>query len=100
MTTFYATIPPIKHITDITDSSHYYDVPADWHIALTDVRGSTKAIENGRYKDVNAVAAASITALLNVAGDQDIPFVFGGDGATTLIPESMLESAHDALLAT
>jgi hypothetical protein len=100
MTTFYAAIPPIKHITDITDSNHYYDVPADWHIALTDVRGSTKAIENGRYKDVNAVAAASITALLNVAGEQDIPFVFGGDGATMLIPESMLEGAHDALLAT
>ncbi|MFN8376901.1 MAG: DUF3095 domain-containing protein [Anaerolineae bacterium] len=100
MTTFYAVIPPIEHITDITDLDHYYDVPADWHIALTDVKGSTKAIEGGRYKDVNAVAAASITALLNAAGREDIPFLFGGDGATVLIPETVIAAARDALIGT
>ena len=100
MTTFYAVIPPIERITDITDLDHYYDVPADWHIALTDVKGSTKAIEGGRYKDVNAVAAASITSLLNAAGREDIPFLFGGDGATVLIPEAVLPAARDALIGT
>jgi hypothetical protein len=100
MTTFYAMIPPIERITEITDLDHYYDVPADWHIALTDVKGSTKAIEGGRYKDVNAVAAASITALLNAAEREDIPFVFGGDGATVLIPEHMVVAAREALLGT
>ncbi|NWF70911.1 MAG: DUF3095 domain-containing protein [Chloroflexi bacterium] len=100
MTTFYSAIPPIERINQITDPNFYYDVPADWHIALTDVKGSTQAIENGRYKDVNAVAAASITALLNIAGREDIPFMFGGDGATVLIPAALVEPARVALLAT
>lgn len=98
--TFYEAIPPIHSITEITNPEHYYDVPADWHIALTDVQGSTKAIEAGRYKDVNAVAAASITALLNNVPGMDIPFVFGGDGATILIPPSVMEQAKTSLIAT
>ncbi len=28
-------------------------MPDDWYVAITDVKGSTKAIEAGRYKDVN-----------------------------------------------
>jgi hypothetical protein len=100
MTTFYAAIPPIERITQITDLKYYFDVPTYWYIALTDVKGSTAAIQAGRYKDVNAVAAASITALLNVTQREDIPFVFGGDGASVLIPETHVESARKALLAT
>lgn len=99
-TTFYATIPPIEHIRDITDPGHYVHVPADWLIALSDVRGSTQAIQQGRYRDVNSVAAASITAMLNAVERRDIPFVFGGDGATMLVPPDCRESAAAALLAT
>lgn len=98
--TFYTMIPPIHSIREITNAIHYFDVPADWHVALTDVRGSTRAIEEGRYKDVNAVAAASITALLNHLPGIDIPYVFGGDGATILIPPSILKEAGESLLAT
>lgn len=97
--TFYDQIPPIDNIAQITDFSHYYDVPADWHIAATDVRGSTQAVADGRYKEVNAVAAASITALLNLMPDGDLPFVFGGDGATILIPPHILHEARQALAA-
>lgn len=98
--TFYEMIPPIHSIAGITNPAHYYDVPADWHIALTDVQGSTQAIEQGKYKDVNAVAAASITAMLNNVPGMDIPFVFGGDGATILIPPDVLNQARISLLAT
>lgn len=97
---FFQSIPPINSISEITDLDHYYDVPADWHIVLTDVKGSTKAIEQGRYRDVNSVAAASITAMLNNVKGIDIPFVFGGDGATILIPPSIVPQAGEALLAT
>jgi len=97
---FFQSIPPINSISEITNLDHYYDVPADWHIVLTDVKGSTKAIEQGRYRDVNSVAAASITALLNNVKGIDIPFVFGGDGATILIPPSIVPQAGEALLAT
>ncbi|MDX2078838.1 MAG: DUF3095 domain-containing protein [bacterium] len=97
---FFQSIPAIHSISEITDLDHYYDVPADWHIVITDVRGSTQAIEQGRYRDVNSVAAASITAMLNNVKRIDIPFVFGGDGATILIPYSMVAEAQQALLAT
>ncbi len=100
LTTFYANIPPIRDIRQIADPNIYVDVPSDWHIALTDVQGSTKAIEAGRYKEVNALAAASITALLNAFQRADIPFVFGGDGATVLFPPEYLEKARETLLAT
>lgn len=98
--TFYQDLPAIKHIYEVTDLSLYHDVPADWWIALTDVKGSTQAIAQGRYKDVNATAAATITALLNSLPKIDIPFVFGGDGATMLIPPSILPQAKEALIAS
>jgi hypothetical protein len=41
--------------------------------------------------------AASIVALLNIAGDAELPFVFGGDGATLLIPPELLAPARTAL---
>lgn len=97
--TFYQDIPCITSISEITNRHNYHDVPKDWYIALSDVIGSTKAIQNGRYKDVNALAAASITALLNCV-PMDIPFVFGGDGATILVPPEVAEKAREALMAT
>jgi len=96
----YSALQPIERLTDFTNPTFYRDVPRDWLIALTDVRGSTKAIEAGRYKDVNALAAASITALLNVADDVEVPFVFGGDGASVLIPPKYKARAIEALVAT
>lgn len=98
--TFYDQIPPIDNISQITDLSHYYDVPADWYIAATDVKGSTQAVEDGRYKEVNAVAAASITALLNLMPNGELPFVFGGDGATILVPPTIITETRSALAAT
>ncbi len=98
--TFYASIPIIHNITGITNPANYYDVPENWAIALTDVRNSTEAIKQGQYKAVNAVAAASIIALLNRLPNIDLPFVFGGDGATMLIPPEIIEAAGESLLAT
>lgn len=97
---FYEPITPIHDIAQITDPQHYHDVPDDWYIALTDVEGSTQAIGAGRYKDVNAVAVASIAALLNAAGGDDIPFAFGGDGASVLFPPALYDAAQQALVAT
>ncbi|MFW5690928.1 MAG: DUF3095 domain-containing protein [Chloroflexota bacterium] len=99
-TTFFSGIPPMHNIRQIVEPEHYYDVPPDWLIAMTDVRGSTEALAAGRYKDVNAIAAASITALLNIMAGVDVPFVFGGDGAAILIPPDVATAAHDALIAT
>jgi hypothetical protein len=97
---FFQKLPAIRQLSEITNPTIYHDIPADWHIALTDVRGSTKAIAAGRYKEVNGVSAATITALLNSLPKVDIPFVFGGDGATILIPPEVVPLAKKALIAS
>ncbi|MFB2972490.1 DUF3095 domain-containing protein [Aerosakkonema sp. BLCC-F183] len=98
--TFYADLPSLENFLDITDFRNFVSVPQDWLIIVTDIAGSTKAIESGRYKDVNLMGAASIVAILNIAKNIDIPFVFGGDGATILIPPTLLSAVQGALLAT
>lgn len=98
--TFYTNLPLLDNFLDITESSSFHSVPQDWYIIISDIVGSTKAIESGRYKDVNLLGACSIIAVLNIAGKIEIPFVFGGDGATILIPPSLYSEAKQALLVT
>lgn len=100
MIDFYDRIPPFTRFSDVMDDSHYRIVPEDWIVILTDIQGSTKAIQENRYKDVNLLGAASITAILNRLKGIRIPFVFGGDGATVLIHESHLQQIIPALEAT
>ncbi len=96
---FFSQLPNIHHISEITVPENYHELPHGWVIAISDVRGSTKAIEAGRYKEVNGVAAATITALLNTLPGIDMPFVFGGDGATMVVPEEVLPQTQRALIA-
>jgi hypothetical protein len=97
---FYSQLPLLDNFLKITDLSNFFDVPDDWYIIVTDIRGSTKAIEAGKYKEVNLLGACSIVAVLNIAGKTEIPFVFGGDGASLLMGPSLLPAAKIALLAT
>jgi len=97
---FYSELRLLDNFIDITDLRNFVDVPDDWYIIVTDIRGSTKAIEAGRYKEVNLLGASSIAAVLNIAGKIEIPFVFGGDGATLLMGPSLLPAAQKVLLAT
>jgi hypothetical protein len=101
---FYAELPTLDRFVDVADPEKFVPVPEDWYIIITDITGSTAAIESGYYKDVNLLGACSIIAVLNVANritnKTDIPFVFGGDGASILIPPSLLAKSREALLAT
>ncbi len=56
-----------------------------------------KAIAEGRYKEVNIVGAATIVVARKAMGGNDFPFVFGGDGATLLVPNMFLESVCENL---
>ncbi len=78
----------------------FVSVPDDWYVVITDIAGSTKAIEAGRYKDVNILGACSIIAVLNIAKNLQFPFIFGGDGASMLVPPSLLGKTQEVLLAT
>ena len=95
---FYTTLAPFYDFAEFVEFDAYEPVPDDWVVMIADVQGSTRAIEEGRYKDVNMVGAASITAVLNTCGDTEVPFVFGGDGGTVVVPGSRREAAGDALI--
>ncbi|MBK6810437.1 MAG: DUF3095 domain-containing protein [Sandaracinaceae bacterium] len=94
---FYRQLNAIEHFVDVAALSLYTQVPDDWSVIITDVQGSTRAIEAGRYKDVNSLGVASIVAVRNALPGVDIPFVFGGDGATLLCPTALLPGVEVAL---
>lgn len=96
---FYADLAPLKQFLDITKPENFRSVPNDWYVVVTDIVESTKAIEEGRYKDINLLGACSIIAVLNVARKIDIPFVFGGDGASIVIPPTLYAATRKALLS-
>ena len=95
--TFYETLPPIARFADLVSAAAYTAVPPDWTVVISDVEGSTAAVQAGRYRDVNYVGAASIAAVLNATDQADVPFVFGGDGATLVLPPDLLDRALAAL---
>lgn len=86
---FYADIQGFPNFSEACKSENYHVVPSDWVVVVADVIASTNAIQSGRYKDVNMAGAACIAAVINNCEDYHIPFVFGGDGATFLIPEHL-----------
>lgn len=94
---FYHDLPGLKSFLDITNPQNFTDVPDDWYIVITDICGSTQAIAAGRYREVNLLGACSISVVLNIAKAIEIPFVFGGDGATLLVPPVLLEKSKQAL---
>ena len=69
----------------------FQELPSDWEIIVTDIKNSTTAVQNGLSEIVNLVATGSIIAVLNIAAKYkiDIPFFFGGDGATMIVPPSI-----------
>ncbi len=97
---FYRDLKPLPSFVEATNGSLHESLPEDWWLVLADVTGSTAAIESGRYKDVNTVAAATIMAVINVDRQSEIPFIFGGDGTSIAIPPHMVEGAKGALLAS
>jgi hypothetical protein len=96
---FYRDLPSFDDARGVVDPANFRAAPDDWMVILSDVRGSTAAIRDGRYKDVNLVGAASITAVLNAMKGIDLPYVFGGDGATLLVPAHGVSAVKSALLA-
>jgi hypothetical protein len=94
---FYAGLPILTDFSDVGSLDNYAPLPEDWHVVMCDVRNSTRAVEAGRYRNVNTVGAAVITAMLNAARGIDIPFIFEGDGAMLCVPPELLEDARAAL---
>lgn len=95
--TFYRDLPGFQSFSEVCEGEHYHRVPDSWDLVISDVEGSTKAIEAGHYKDVNSAGVASIVVVRNAMKDLDIPYIFGGDGATLLTPSSRRQELFAAL---
>lgn len=95
--TFYRDLTPFESFNDLVEDRHFKAVPAGWTVFVTDVAGSTKAIEAGQYKDVNTLGASCIVAVQNAMGREPFPYVFGGDGATLLVPAGAATKVAAAL---
>ncbi len=94
---FYEEITPEGDFDRLADGSAYRPLPDDWFVAAADIVDSTGHIAAGRYKTVNTVGAAVISAQINAAGGAAFPFVFGGDGAGFAFPPEHRATAEDAL---
>jgi hypothetical protein len=98
---FYAALPahkmPLGEL--LIKDDLFNEVPSDWYVVLTDIKGSTNAVFGGRHEDVNLVATGSIVSVLNIAYGLNVtvPFFFGGDGATFIIPPSIIDRVMQAL---
>ena len=96
MDSFYNSLPKHTDLNTVLIDANYQKVPDDWLVVVADVRGSTAAIEQGRYRDVNFIGAAAITTFLSQVSS-DLPYCFGGDGACLLIKREMLEASERIL---
>lgn len=100
---FYNRLPvlqgSLEHI--LSQPTFFQPLPDDWHIIVTDIRESTQAVDRGQHEEVNMLAASSIIACINLAKRHgiEIPFVFGGDGATVAVPQRILDDILVALSA-
>jgi hypothetical protein len=95
---FYKNLKEIDDFSKIMEDKNYSKIPDDWYVIVSDIKSSTKAIEQGMYKQVNFVAALTIIGILNIDRNDDFPYIFGGDGASLIIPAHLLEKSKKVLI--
>jgi len=85
----------------LSDRANFSTIPSDWHVIVTDIVNSTFEYAKGKYQDINIISASTIITVINVARKYgiEIPFVFGGDGGTMIVPPQILDEALRALVA-
>jgi len=75
--------------------SFFSSVPKTWSVIVTDIENSTNAVANGFHNDVNLSATGSIITVLNTLKGINkkikIPYFFGGDGSTFIVPNTVLK---------
>lgn len=96
---FYDSLPRQTAFADLTNPATYAPLPDDWLIGTSDIIGSTQAIADGRYKTVNMIGAAVISAQINIDPTRAFPYVFGGDGAGFACAPDHADRAAAALAA-
>ncbi len=96
---FYDSVPVSHDFLSLADPAMFVPVPQGWVLGVADIVDSTGEIAKGRYKTVNMVGAAVISAMINALGGRVFPYVFGGDGAAFAIDGGEAGKAETALAA-
>jgi hypothetical protein len=80
-------------------ADEFQSIPDDWFVILTDIVNSTEHFKDERYQEVNFVAVAGASIVLNEAHLHRIhvPFVYGGDGVTVFVPPALVPSLKTKL---
>ena len=77
---------------------NFRSVPASWQLVFVDIEESTAAVDRGLHYEVNLAATGSIAVVQKILKRLkrrfDVPYFFGGDGATFLLP---IQVHRDAL---
>ncbi|QXP69351.1 DUF3095 family protein [Polaribacter sp. R2A056_3_33] len=84
-----------KTLVDLlADESDFSELPNTWHVVVVDIKNSTKAVDEGKHHQINLTATGAIISVLNTIRKEkkniEIPYFFGGDGATFIIPALLL----------
>ena len=98
--TFFQDLPALKEFSQVCHLPNYTDLPNDWHIIVADVVNSTDAVQSGSYKAVNMIGVSILSSIVNIAKPIEIPYIFGGDGASLSISNDVVSNAKVALIAT
>ncbi|WP_405415242.1 DUF3095 family protein [Maribacter sp. Asnod1-A12] len=102
-TKFYKNLTPFKGslIDLLSHEAGFTEVPNTWHIVVVDILNSTNAVANGNHHQVNLTATGAIISVLNttkkVKRNNEIPYFFGGDGATFIVPSIILDKVISVL---
>ncbi len=96
--TFYERLNTVKSFREVTHYELYTPLPDKWYVALADVRNSTDAIRQGKYKEVNMAGVSIIAALSNFYENENkLPYLFGGDGTLIVLPDQQIEQVKGIL---
>ncbi|MBT2561628.1 DUF3095 domain-containing protein [Pedobacter sp. ISL-68] len=99
---FYSNLPihkiPLYQL--LIQNQLFEKVVASWCVIITDIKRSTAAVNSGLHENVNLIATGSIVAVLNIAfkANISVPFFFGGDGASFIVPPSIVDDVMKSLL--
>lgn len=85
-----------KNLVDLLTSETFFtEVPTTWHVVVVDILNSTQAVAEGNHHQVNLTATGAIISVLNLVRKEkqtaEIPYFFGGDGATFIVPTLFLD---------
>ncbi|MEY8838148.1 DUF3095 domain-containing protein [Cribrihabitans sp. XS_ASV171] len=94
---FYRDLPREQSFSALADPSAFHALPVDWLVGTADIVNSTEEVAQGRYKIVNTVGAAVISAMVNALDGRAFPYVFGGDGACFAVPPAAADTARRTL---